>query len=275
MPDDPMPDYEPMLAAYHEAFADEIGAMVGSLPIREGDLVLELACGDGAYTHRLAGRVGPSGSVVAVDLLMAYLRRASRDARSGKIATRAGFVAASFDRLPFADGRFDVAWCAQSLFSLPEPVDSVRRMARAVRPGGVVAVLEDDKLHQVLLPWPIEVELAVRAAEWRALRDESDHPAKFYVGRRLVGVFREAGLVDVRARTYAADRVAPLDGPTRTFLGEYLRGLRERVSPHLDPATRGHLDRLADPDSPEHLLDQPDFAVTLIDHVIHGRNPAG
>jgi SAM-dependent methyltransferase len=80
------------------------------------------------------------------------------------------------DRLPFTDGSFDAVWCAQSPFSLREPVDAVTRMARAVKPGGLVAVLEDDTLHQVLLPWPVDVELAVRKAEWESFREEADHP---------------------------------------------------------------------------------------------------
>ncbi len=86
--------------------------------------------------------------------------------------------------MPFAPASFDVVWCAQSLFSLPEPLAAVTRMAELAKPGGLVAVLEDDTLHQVLLPWPIDVELAVRTAEWAALVDQSAHPRKFYVGRR-------------------------------------------------------------------------------------------
>jgi ubiquinone/menaquinone biosynthesis C-methylase UbiE len=271
--DDSLPDYEPMLASYHSAFADELEAMVGTLPIAEGDRVLEVACGDGAYTPWLANRVGKSGSVVGLDVSTEYLDLARKAASRGQGAARSRFVAASIDRLPFADGRFDAVWCAQSLFSLPEPVEAVSRMARVVRPGGLVAVLEDDTLHQVLLPWPVEVELAVRLAEWESLRDESDHPRKFYVGRQLVGVFRRAGLVDLHVRSFASSRVAPLDAPARTFLGEYLRDLRERVAPRLQAPMRERFDRLADPKSPESLLDQPDLSLTVVDHVIHGRVP--
>lgn len=270
---DGLPDYEPLLAAYHHAFAPELKAMIDALPIREGDVVLEAACGDGAYTPWLAGRVGPSGRVIAFDLSPAYLRGASLASARSEHASNIGFVAAEIGKLPFAGASFDAAWCAQSLFSLPEPVEAVRTMARAVRPGGVVAVLENDTVHQVLLPWPVELELAVRAAEWAAFREESEHPRKFYVGRRLVGVFREAGLVDVRVDTRASDRVAPLDAPTRAFLEAYLADLRDRVAPRLGDADRRAFERLADPDSPDALADRPDLALTCIDHVVSGRPP--
>ena len=266
-----LPDYAPMLTAYHRAFAAELEAMVGSLPIDEGSRVLEMACGDGAYTPWLASKVGDTGEVVGLDLSAAYLGIA-REATRGDDRVR--FVVGSIDRLPFADGAFDVAWCAQSLFSLPEPVEAVQKMARVVRPGGLVAVLEDDTMHQVLLPWPVDVELAVWAAEWRALNEEFDEPRKFYVGRRLVRVFLEAGLVAPTIRTYATDRVAPIEGDARTFLEEYLAELRERVGPRLDHKIRAEFERLVDPDSPDAMLGRPDLAVTWIDHVVCGRKPS-
>lgn len=276
MPDaDDLPDYEPLLAAYHEAMAAELRGMVEALPIADGAKVLDLACGDGAYTGWLAGRVGARGAVVGVDLLPAYLEAARAAARRGPRAEVVGFVAARAERLPFADDTFDLAWCAQSFFSLPDPAAALGRMARVVRPGGIVAVLEADTLHQVLLPWPIEVELAVRRAELLAFVAESDRPRKYYVGRLLLPLFRAAGLEAARVRTYAADRQAPLGRAERDYLGHYLRGLRRRVAPHLDAPTLAAFDRLADPDTPGRLLDRPDLAVTFLDRVVWGVKPFG
>ncbi len=268
-----LPDYASLLASYHAAFGAELAAMVGSLPIREGDRVLELACGDGAYTPLLAGKVGRSGLVVGLDLSTAFLDQASRS--STGLAAPARFVAGSVDRMPFADGGFDASWCAQSLFSLPDPVKAVRSMARAVRPGGLVAVLEDDTLHQVLLPWPVEVELAVRAAQYRSLAAEVARPGKFYVGRRLLSVFHRAGLVDRSVRTFAADRASPLDPSVREFLRLYLANLRNRTAGHLEPRLRAEVAALTAPESPGYLPDQPDFAVTVIDRIVQGRRPPG
>ena len=271
MADETLPDYEPMLASYHSAFAPELRAMIGTLPLVEGDLVLEMACGDGAYTPWLAARVGSPGGVIGLDVSPGYLDVARRRSTRGEYASRVRFVAASIDRLPFDSRTFDAAWCAQSLFSLPEPVEAVSQIARVVKPGGLVAVLEDDTLHQILLPWPVELELAVRLAEWESHRDETAHPRKFYVGRQLVGVFRKAGLVDLRVRSFARSRVAPLDAPVRTFLGEYLRDLGERVASRLDMKMREQFHLVADPGSPDCLLDRPDLHLTVIDHLIHGR----
>ena len=269
-----VPAYEPMLAAYHRAFAKELRGMVGTLPLLEGQSALDMACGDGVYGPMLAEKVGPSGRVVGVDLMPAYLDLARAEADKTPAGKVIEFVAAPIDDLPFDDGTFDLSWCAQSFYSLPEPVAALGHLLRVTKPGGVVAVLEADTLHHVLLPWPVEVEIAVRAAELRALAETTDVPRKFYVGRDLRRLFRLAGLDRIAGRTFATDRFAPLDQDVKTYLAESLKGLAERVAPYLDGPTRIRFDRLIEPGSGESLLDDPDLTITCIDHVVWGRRPA-
>ena len=140
-------------------------------------------------------------------------------------------------------------------------------MERAARPGGIVAVLENDEFHHVLLPWPVEVELALRHAELAALIERSDKPRKFYIGRHLRRVFRAAGLVDCRHRTWTIDRQAPLGPDDRAYFEGYLEDLRRKVEPHLEPRFRDEFLRLADPDSDAYFLDSPDFSVTCLDRI--------
>ena len=118
----------------------------------------------------------------------------------------------------------------------------MRHLVRVTKPGGVVAVLEGDTLHHVILPLPIEVELAVRSAELHFLAEKSDHPQKFYVARHLSRVCRAAGLEKIESRTFATDRAAPLSGTNeRTFFTEYLRDLSHRVAAHLARSRTRHV----------------------------------
>jgi ubiquinone/menaquinone biosynthesis C-methylase UbiE len=264
-----LPGYQPMLAAYHRAFAVELRGIVHALPIREGQSVLDMACGDGAYEPWLAECAGPEGRVVAVDRSPDYLDVAREANPGGSVE----FVCAPIEALPFPDGTFDLCWCAQSLYSLPDPLEALRHMLRVTKPGGFVAVLEADSLHHVILPWPVEVELAVRAAELRALAEESERPRKFYVGRDLRSVFRRAGLIDFAFRTFAHDRSAPLGSDERLYLAEQLRRLSERVAGHLEGEVRRKFEVLADPASGASLLDDLDLTATFIDRLAWGRKP--
>jgi ubiquinone/menaquinone biosynthesis C-methylase UbiE len=266
-----LPDYEPMLAAYHAAFRHELQSMIAQLPVSVGAEALDVACGDGAFSALLAERLGPKGRVAALDAEPKYLEHARRTISGHSSMAPIEYVAGTLEDPPFPPGSFDLVWCAQSLYSLREPVAALRGMARLAKPGGIVAVLEADSLHHLILPWPVEIELAVRAAELAILAEESVHPRKFYVGRRLRSVFLEAGLTDIHKSTWASDRAYPLADAERRFVTEHLQRLRQRIASHLDTEIRSEFERLIDDGSREFLLDQPDFDMTCIDHLVWGR----
>ncbi|QEH36041.1 Demethylmenaquinone methyltransferase [Aquisphaera giovannonii] len=269
-----LPAYAATMAAYHRAFEPELVEIVESLPIRRGQTVLDFACGDGAYAGWLARRVGASGRVIAMDLSPAYLGAARRNlAARPELAARVRLVRADAGRSPLRDGSVDLTWCAQSLYSLPDPVEAIRRMAAATRPGGLVAVFENDEMHHVLFPWPAEAELAFRRAELAGFSAESDRPWKFYVGRRLLRVFREAGLADVALRCFAFTRQAPLDAAAREFFAGFLENLRDRAGLFLEPDLRTLLEGMTTPGSGRFLLDDPDLCVTCVNHVAVGVRP--
>jgi ubiquinone/menaquinone biosynthesis C-methylase UbiE len=269
-----LPDYDPQLSGFHRAFELELEGILASLPLAPAMKVLDLACGDGFYTRRLADRLGDGGSVTGVDLDPAYLSEAQREASRHTGRATIDFVAASFDRLPFADDSFDFVWCAQSLFSLPEPVVVLGHLARVLRPGGVAAVLENDTMHQVFLPWPVSLELPLRAAELRALTGATRNPSKFYVGRRLPAVFAAAGLEPLTISTRAIDRQAPLGEAEQTLLQSYLEEVEKRVAPYLEPSLLRELRALSNPSSRRHMLRQPYLTMTWLNVLALGRKRA-
>jgi SAM-dependent methyltransferase len=261
-PDEGLPPYAGMLAAFHRAHAQELRAMVGDLPLRPGDRALDLACGDGAYALWLAERIGPRGRVFAVDSSPAYLELAAAAVAASPFGGRVELQLGDAYSLPFAEGSFDLGWCAQSLFSLPDPVGALRELRRVTRPGGAVAVFENDLLHQMVLPWPPELELAVRAAQLAAMAAEEDARA---VGRDLCALFAEAGLADCRVTPYSTARQAPLAPDEERYLQWHLADLRERAGPFLAATDREQFDALLDPASERFMLRRPDFTVTYLD----------
>jgi SAM-dependent methyltransferase len=211
--------------------------------------------------------------VVAVDLSRAFLTLAQHEIQSQLSAEPVDFVQADFRRLPLCEDQFDLVWCAQSLYSLPDPLEALHTMRQQTKPGGFVAVIENDEFHHVLLPWPIEIELAICHAELVAHIERSRKPRKFYVGRQLRGLFHAASLTDCRQRTWAFDCQAPLGPSEREFFECHLHDLRERTRPHLKPEIIADFDRLACPGSDSYMLDSPDFAATCINFVIWGTRP--
>ena len=266
-----LPAYDDQLSAFHRAFEGELQAILNELPLGSEMRVLDLACGDGFYTRRIAERLGSGGSITGVDINPAFLSEAREEASRQTGRAKIDFVEASFDRLPFPDGTFDLVWCAQSLYTLPEPVVAIGHMARMLRSGGLLAVLESDTLHQVFLPWPVQLELPMRAAELRSFQEGSRNSSKYYVGRRLPAILAAAGLEPLRMTTHAFDRQAPLGETELELLQSYLENVAERVAPYLDAALLRELYRLVDPRSPQHLLVQPHLTMTWLNVLAFGR----
>lgn len=260
-----LPPYAAMLAAYHNAHADDLQAMIADLPIRPGDRILDMACGSGVYTCWLAERVGPEGHVVGLDINPAYLQAAQHLLTQACLSERVSLQEGDVEALPFDHASFDLVWCAQSMYSLPDPAAALRELRRIVRPGGVVAVFENDVIHQIVLPWPADLELAVRQAQLQAFQAHNAFPERFFLARSFCEAFREAGFADCRITPYTSVRHAPLEAAERTFLTAYLRNLVTSTRPFLEPSVTQRLMALAEPSSPDFLLDDPHFVVTYID----------
>jgi SAM-dependent methyltransferase len=193
---------------------------------------------------------------------------ASRDVAAGPALA---FCTGAVERAPFGDGSFDLAWCAHSLYTLPDPVAALVELRRVVRRGGAVAVLEQDTLHRVILPWPVELELAIQQAQLNELRRRPNGPQKYFSGRCLSRLLEDAGLKTQSVRPFCCVRRAPLDEDERCFLAGYLGVLGERAGPHLRAADRRRFAALTDPDSSDYLLNRPDLYVTYLDILAIGQ----
>ncbi|HWA98980.1 MAG TPA: class I SAM-dependent methyltransferase [Pirellulales bacterium] len=246
---DGVPKYADALRAFHEGFRAELEALVAALPLAAGMRVLDMACGDGFYTELLRACVGPTGLVVGLDNSLPYLC----EAEDGP-TLRKPYICGALECMPFERESFDFVWCAQSLYSLPDPVRALELLRPMLRRGGLIGVLENDSMHEVLMPWPVSLELAVRAAERQAMCMESAKPNKYYVGRELSSVLARAGFEPVGLRTQVIDRATPLGAAEEFFVQNYIVRLLDRVGDRLDDHHRQMLQSLGDEQSPQYLL---------------------
>lgn len=110
-----------------EYFLDPVTTgVLDKLPIQPGERCLEIGPGRGSIARYLAGRVGPTGRVVAVDL------DPSRLAPGGNLDIHRHDIR---DGLP-VDGPFTVIHARLVLVHLPERRDVVRMLVDALAPGG-------------------------------------------------------------------------------------------------------------------------------------------
>jgi demethylmenaquinone methyltransferase / 2-methoxy-6-polyprenyl-1,4-benzoquinol methylase len=107
---------------------------------RPGDWVLDLAGGTGDLTRLLARKVGDTGLVLHTDINEAMLRR-GRDRLLDEGLLLPSLICDA-ERLPLPDASFDVVSVAFGLRNVTRQAQALAEMARVLRPGGRVAVLE-------------------------------------------------------------------------------------------------------------------------------------
>jgi SAM-dependent methyltransferase len=182
------------------------------IPVRAGAAVLEVGCGTGVIVRDMAGLVGPRGRVVGVDVSRTAIEGARHLCRAHPASRRMAFRVADGVRLPFRAGQFDVTVAVTVMLHVADPLAVVTEMARVTRPGGVVA-LQDQDFGAVVLEHPDRV-LTARILDGVVNRLYAEP----HSGRRLPGLLRAAGLEDVRLLPdmYQDTTLTPY---TETFLG--------------------------------------------------------
>ena len=172
-------------------------AYLDLVPAWAGRRVLEIGCGTGVVSREIARRVGPTGSVIALDPCRAFLEHAERLAVADGLSTLT-FREADARSLDLPDGAFDIAVAVTVLCHVPGRDAVLRELRRVARPGGYVLVMDGDYAsNQLAHPDRALTERIVDA--WRG--QVVDDPR---LVRRLGPLLAEAGLVveDVRGHVH-------------------------------------------------------------------------
>ncbi len=119
---------------------DQVMDAIGVLP---GMVIGEIGAGRGRYTVHLARRVGPSGRIYANDIdsgSLAYLRSRCKREGLGNITT----VLGRMDDPLFPPASLDMVFMVNTYHHLAAPVALLRKLAAALKPSAVVAIVEHD-----------------------------------------------------------------------------------------------------------------------------------
>lgn len=109
-------------------------AIFPTLPVHEGDRVLDVGCGFGDTAIKLARLVGPSGKVVGIDCCDEFLDHARRDAQA-KGLTNVSFMRGDAE-MTLPTDRYDFVFSRFGTMFFANPVAGLRNMRKALRPGG-------------------------------------------------------------------------------------------------------------------------------------------
>lgn len=204
-----------------ELAADSI-RLFGQLPLGPGSRVVEVGCGPQGCLEILAERVGPTGSVVGVEVgseaaALAQFFVSQRGFRNVEVR-QADAKATGLPR-----GSFDLATARLVLVNVPGPEAIVAEMAALVKPGGIVVLHEADWAMTLCDPplpaWDRMIQAFLAYARANAI--------DMLIGRRLASLLRAQGLEDVRIHPFF--HVYDVSHGRRMLFPQFAGNLRERM----------------------------------------------
>jgi SAM-dependent methyltransferase len=213
----------------NERLQDQAGTLVELLhadtAYPRGSTVLEAGCGIGAQTVTLAQR-SPDARFTSIDLSEDSVAEAKRRVEGAGL-TNVEFRQADIFALPFEPESFDHVFVCFVLEHLSQPVEALAILARLLKPGGTITVIEGDHGSAYFHPDSAAAQAAIecqvelqRAAGGDAL-----------IGRRLYPLLVESGFDAVRVspRMVYVDSSRPelVDGFTRKTFTAMIEGVRD------------------------------------------------
>lgn len=165
---------------------------------KAGEHALDLGCGTGLPSLRLAARVQPNGHVTAIDASPEMLEAARKNAAVAGLGNLV-FRELSADSLDFDDASFDVVSCVFLLMFRPEPARTIAGARRVLKQGGRLAVVVWDAAEKN----PFFTTVLEPVARFIALPPTNPKgPGSFCLaGGELEKVIRAGGFEEIRVQT--------------------------------------------------------------------------
>ena len=174
----------------HRVWSPETFELWQRAGIRPGHAVLDVGCGPGYASVDLAQLVGESGKVVAVDAsrrFVAHLLQRARLLGLDNVEAQVSDVQA----LELPEATFDLAYARWVLCFVARPEEVVRRVARALKPGGAFAIHDYfNQQSETVAPRSPAIDRVFEAIgeSWRTEGGDPD------IGGRLPRILAEQGL---------------------------------------------------------------------------------
>ncbi len=231
--------------------------MIKELHLPAGSHGLDAGCGIGLLCLLFAEEVGITSHVTGLDISAEMLDYGREMVKKAGLSERISFKEGDVAHLPFDDDTFDWVWSTDCVGYAPwDPLPLLKGLVRVVKPGGTIAI--GAWSSENLLPGYPRLEARLEATSAGIAPFVQGKKPELHFSRAL-GWFRELGLKEPRGKVFADSVHAPLKDEIRNALVALFDMRWPGVSTELSPEDWAEFKRLCLPDSPDFILNLPDY----------------
>lgn len=241
---------------------------IATLPIREGEKVLDLCCGPGYYSDEFASMVGPGGQVHGVDkdprLIDEAEGRRSRHL-NGKALKYTCHDASDPDGIAqLPPHSYDVITMFNCLSYFPDQEATLSRYARLLLPGGRIILKDSDLGHFLITPFDDRLQGRVIAGAQASPQLSFDN----FLGRHLPRLARDLGAASLVTEVWSYPMVGPLSSEEKTYISTNMLTLLKQGQDLLEQGDRDEWARRYDKNSNNTTLQEQDFLFLMHEIVV-------
>lgn len=126
-------------ASMEQGHGDVVGQVIAEMGISSGQQILDLGCGNG-WATRLLAKSSSGVSSIGIDISPEMIARAEE---LHSFTIRARYEVGPFEKIDFADGKFDRVFSMEALYYAVDLDASLVEILRVLKPGGAADIVID------------------------------------------------------------------------------------------------------------------------------------
>lgn len=248
------------LDEHFSACKAEYESMLRSVALKEGWHVLDAGCGSGSFLPLMSELIGKRGHIDAIDLAEENVAIVNTQIAKNKFICSVSTKVGSITELPYENNSFDAIWCGNIVQYLnnEELENTLSEFKRILKPNGLLAIKD---FSMMCMQWqPLDPLLLARNFQTQ-IDSNNTYVIQLLRNASLATWVRQAGYTNISAKTTMTERMQPLKDVERSFFGNLMTfqaslALKEKKVSESDLEI---WKKLADTQSPDHILFHPDF----------------